>query len=175
MFIPDLHEFPAGHPPNPYSFPLDIERDGRMGYLVLPDDTWLRAVGWLGSEVTSRGDTRDECIDRLFHAYESHLLLWEGLHGWHSCEICTGNDNPSATVQWRGRTLPVCGSGHHLVFYRNVVYMCPALILHYILDRHYRPPDEFVEAVVEGSFLTADDLKFVEMEKPRTGDDAQDR
>ena len=39
--------------------------------------------------------------------------------------------------------------------------MTPALVLHYILDHRYRPPDEFVEAVIEGSLLTDDDLEFV--------------
>jgi hypothetical protein len=36
------------------------------------------------------------------------------------------------------------------------VYVCPALILHYILDHSYRPPDEFVQAVTQGRFLTRD-------------------
>jgi hypothetical protein len=42
--------------------------------------------------------------------------------------------------------------------------MAPALILHYILDHHYRPPDEFIEAVIVGSFLTSAELVFVEIE-----------
>ncbi len=40
--------------------------------------------------------------------------------------------------------------------------MAPALVLHYILDHHYRPPDEFAEAVIIGSFLTSEDLLLVE-------------
>ena len=36
--------------------------------------------------------------------------------------------------------------------------MCPVLIVHYVIDHRYRPPDEFVKAVVEGKFLTSADL-----------------
>jgi hypothetical protein len=61
-------------------------------------------------------------------------------------------------VHWRGRALQLAGHGHYLIRSQNVVYMAPALVLHYILDHHYRPPDEFVDAVVVGAFLTPEDL-----------------
>jgi hypothetical protein len=38
--------------------------------------------------------------------------------------------------------------------------MAPALLLHYILGHQYRPPDEFVTAVIEGRFLVPEDLVF---------------
>jgi hypothetical protein len=36
--------------------------------------------------------------------------------------------------------------------------MIPALILHYILDHRYRPPQEFLEATVAGEFLRPEQL-----------------
>ena len=36
--------------------------------------------------------------------------------------------------------------------------MAPALLLHYILGHQYRPPDEFLEAVTQGRFLSENDL-----------------
>jgi hypothetical protein len=36
------------------------------------------------------------------------------------------------------------------------------LILHYILDHSYRPPDAFVETVMQGEFLKPSDLVWVE-------------
>jgi hypothetical protein len=42
------------------------------------------------------------------------------------------------------------------------VYISPVLILHYILDHGYRPPDEFIEAVGQGEFLRPSDLVWVE-------------
>ena len=40
--------------------------------------------------------------------------------------------------------------------------MCPALILHYILDHGYRPPEEFLRALLQGAFLIGDDLVWAE-------------
>jgi hypothetical protein len=39
--------------------------------------------------------------------------------------------------------------------------MAPVLILHYILDHGYKPPDDFIEAVIAGKCLSMDDLEFV--------------
>jgi hypothetical protein len=50
---------------------------------------------------------------------------------------------------------------HHLIQLDQVVYMCPQLTLHYILHHEYRPPDEFIQAVAHGRFLTFEDLVIV--------------
>ncbi len=73
----------------------------------------------------------------------------------------------SPTVSWRERELQLYGHGHYLVKYRETVYMCPALILHYILDHRYKPPDAFVRAVIHGNFFEESDLIFVEIEDSR--------
>lgn len=167
MFIPDLQEFPSAHPPTPYRFPLLINRGGEFGSGLLPAGTVLRAVGWLGDQVPSSGDTREECIDGLMLAYEGEKVVSDGTMGSHNCEICTTKDQhypggiSGPVIHWRGRDLRLGGHGHYLIRSQNVVYMAPALVLHYILDHHYRPPDEFVEAVVVGAFLTLEDLVFV--------------
>jgi hypothetical protein len=54
------------------------------------------------------------------------------------------------------------GYGHFLIKTGKIVYISPALILHYILDHKYRPPDEFVAAVGQGEFLKPSDLIWVE-------------
>jgi hypothetical protein len=38
--------------------------------------------------------------------------------------------------------------------------MTPALILHYILDHGYRPPEKFLEATTAGEFLRPEDLTW---------------
>jgi len=167
MFIPDLQEFPSAHPPTPYGFPLPILRGGEFGSGVLPAGTVLRAVGWLGDRVPSSGDTPDECIDGLVVAYETQRVLSDGTRGWHDCEICKTDRQHypggmiGPVIHWRGRDLRLYGHGHYLIRIRNVVYMAPALLLHYILDHHYRPPDEFVEAVIVGEYLTPEDFVFL--------------
>ena len=93
-------------------------------------------------------------------------------------EICTTQEQRypggkcGPAVHWRGRDLRLYGHGHYLVRMRDVVYIAPALLLHYILYHHYRPPEEFVEAVVMGSFLTPEDPLFVPLRiVPRPGAD----
>jgi hypothetical protein len=134
----------------------------------LPPGTALCAVGWLGDFVPSTGPTPLGCIDRLWDAYSRRLVFSDETMGWHNCEMCTteaqhypgGRIGP--IIQWREQQLQLCGYGHHLVRFCNAVYMCPVLILHYILEHGYRPPDEFVRAVAEGCFLTPDDLVVIE-------------
>ena len=88
--------------------------------------------------------------------------------GWHDCEMCSQREESEEcedvgpVVCWQGRELGLYGHGHHLVRLGNAVYMCPALILHYIIAHNYKPPDEFVKAVIEGQFLAPDDLEFAE-------------
>jgi hypothetical protein len=40
--------------------------------------------------------------------------------------------------------------------------MAPVLILHYIVDHGYNPPEEFIDAVQNGQILTTGDLIWVE-------------
>jgi hypothetical protein len=42
----------------------------------------------------------------------------------------------------------------------NTVYMAPELLLHYICQHSYCPPQEFVRATIQGVFLGADDLEI---------------
>lgn len=169
MLIPDLKELSSGRNPSPYGAPVLIRRAGKSGHGLLPIGTVLRAVGWLGSDVPTCGATRPECLDKLLVAYEAELVFRHGGLGPHGCEICTGDVTDKAEVlrrcapivHWRGRDVQLYGHGHYLVRRQDIVYMTPALVLHYILGHGYRPPDEFVEAVMEGSFLRDDDLEFV--------------
>ena len=57
-------------------------------------------------------------------------------------------------IRWKGREREVVGHGHHLILSGKVVYVCPVLILHYILEHGYAPPEEFIAAVTEGTFVT---------------------
>jgi hypothetical protein len=167
MIIPDLTEFSSAHPPTPHGFALPIVWEGELGSALLPADTVLRAAGWLGNQVPSSGDTREEYIDRLMLAYERKQFFPDGTMGWHNCEICTTEDQHypggkvGPVVHWRGRDLRLYGHAHYLIRNQNVVYMAPALVLHYLLDHQYRPLDEFSQAVIVGSFLTPEDLLFV--------------
>jgi len=73
-------------------------------------------------------------------------------------EMARGMARSQPVIKWRETEFLVRAIGHHLIQLDRVVYMCPQLLLHYILHHDYRPPDEFVQAVAHGRFLTFEDL-----------------
>ncbi len=168
MHIEDLTEFPTGHPPSPYNFPIQIQKGHKWGQGILKDGLTLIAVGWLGDSVPQKGETSSNCISRLWKAYETNHGISDGSHGWHDCELCHGKDEwyPGGEVgpitEWQGRQQRVYGHGHFLIYYNKNVYLSPVLILHYILDHEYKPPDAFIDAVDQGKFLTLEDLLWIE-------------
>jgi hypothetical protein len=151
MEFPDLHEFPDGHPPSPYGKPLLVVK---VGSGMLPDGLTLRAVGWLERPGFPTGSVSKDCVEALVAALRGGIFS-DGYRGIHSCTLC-GKALPE--VRWRRRKVVLKGHGHYLVQSGQLVYMAPRLLLHYILDHEYRPPDEFVQAVAQGRFLTDDDL-----------------
>ena len=168
MHIKELTQFPAGHPPSPYNFPIQLQKGNKWGNVFLQDGLTLLAIGWLGDCIPSRGATSSKCISQLWEAYESELFFLDGTAGWHDCELCHGEDEwyPGGKVgpipEWQGRQLRIYGHGHFLIHYNETVYLSPVLILHYILDHEYKPPGVFIEAVEEGKFLTPKDLVWIE-------------
>lgn len=165
MEIPDLRPFPKDHPPSPFPSPVVVGRRGERIVLgQLAEGLALLPVGWLGARVLVTGRVPAECIERLVEAYETKKMVSDGTMGWHDCEVCTTqdqrypDDRVGPIVRWRGRELRLYGHGHHLVRLASTVYMCPVLVLHYMLDHEYQPPAEFLKAVVEGTFLTTTDL-----------------
>ena len=164
MEFPDLHEFPEGHPPSPYGKPLLVVK---VGSGILPDGLTVRAVGWLERPGFPTGSVPKACVDALMAALRDGIFS-DGCRGIHSCTLC-GKTLPE--VRWRRRKVTLKGHGHYLLQSGRVVYMAPSLLLHYMLDHDYRPPEEFVQAVAQGRFLTEDDL-VIRWRVP--GDEEQD-
>ncbi|MCJ7714960.1 MAG: hypothetical protein MUO54_00365 [Anaerolineales bacterium] len=164
MKIEDLTLLPTGHSPSPYTFPVPYKMEGIWGYGVLQDELILCAVGWLGDTVPTTGVTPSECTDRLWDVYQPKYVISDGTRGWHNCEMCEGDEDwyPGGKigpqVKWQGQEQRIYGHGHFLIHYQDHVFISPALILHYILDHGYKPPDEFIEGVCQGKFLTLADL-----------------
>ncbi|MBI9046781.1 MAG: hypothetical protein JEZ06_20010 [Anaerolineaceae bacterium] len=168
MYIEDLTQLPPNHPPSPYNFPVFIQRDNRWGKGLLEEGLILYTVGWLGDFVPSEGKTPSECITRLCNAYKAKLAFSDGTGGWHNCELChTENEwypggKVGPIINWQNEQIRLYGHGHFIIRHNVYVYLFPALILHYILDHGYKPPETFIEAVRQGKFLTTNDLVWVE-------------
>ncbi len=164
MYIEDLLTLPADHPPSPYPVPLPLKRGELWGTGRLPEESTLLPVGWLGDSVPSSGSTDAKVIDRLLTAYREKALFSDGFDGFHDCELCPGPEawypggKVGPVVRWRDQEQRLFGHGHYLIRLDERVFMAPALLLHYILDHGYRPPDDFSQAVLSGAFLSPDDL-----------------
>ena len=166
MKIPDLTKFSPEHSPSPYGFPLPLMSGETWGIGRLPDGSTLLAVGWLGNSVKSKGSVAEDVVDALLEAYETKAVFSDGTAGWHDCELCPGPEawysdgKVGPVIRWRGRQVRLYGHGHHLLRQGTTIYMAPALILHYILDHGYCPPEEFQEAATSGEFLRPDHLTW---------------
>ena len=95
----------------------------------------VRAVGWLeAGHPHQQGPVPDEFLARLkkhvASAYQSMLFC-----GWHECSLCSDGQR---------RT----GSYNLLIPTTRLLYVAPEMIVHYIEDHGYRPPLEFVDAVM---------------------------
>ncbi len=57
--------------------------------------------------------------------------------GGHTCNLCNGNNRAAY------------GHGEiHVAGPEGVTYIAPALIIHYVAEHKYRPPQDFIDAVV---------------------------
>lgn len=116
-------------------------------YCCADSSTQMLHVGWLG-----RG-----------HAYSNQRVLPESVvlklkklaecpenvcRGYHYCDLCEvptwAQDDPARADVW---DIPRRGNGEIHVVIEGVVYSAPTLIIHYITDHGYSPPEAFVDAV----------------------------
>ena len=156
--LPGLYEFPAGSRPSPYA----TMHPPRW----LPDGLRLVAVGWLdGPAEFPKGSTHPGVITKLLDL-DLSFLIKEGTRGYHRCFYCPSRKEadlwlpaPEAPYSPFHRRPKSCLSlGHHLLRLDPIVYMCPALLPHYVVAHRYRPPDAFQVAVSQGAFLRDSDL-----------------
>lgn len=91
-------------------------------------------VGWLGCRVETEGSTPVGFFAKLKHLVDTTLNT--RYRGMHCCEICNKVPGPA------NGQIQVQGEG-------NRWYVAPAMIAHYVADHNYRPPQEFIDAVMK--------------------------
>lgn len=109
-------------------------------------------VGWLSRyRPFNKGETPDAFKARLFEfCLDGNLVRFT--RGFHVCEFCG-----IAEGEWFEKHPQYdeggmgLGNGEIRVIGEGVVYAAPALIYHYVVQHGYRPPDEFVTAIMDGS------------------------
>jgi hypothetical protein len=110
----------------------------------------FRAVGWLErGKPFATGDTPADVYDRLKALFQKPFTP-VALGGFHTCDLCQHDGARGALNAW------IPGGGF--------LYVCPALIVHYIAAHHYAPPAEFQSAVRACPDMESMDYKRVFLE-----------
>ena len=112
------------------------------------------AIGWLGKKsMFEKGVTSDEFRIKLLEYCKDDNVILICL-GHHICEFCVVTTEPwySLSVERYGQNTSLLGQGNGEIRIpgKNVNYAAPSMIYHYVVEHNYKPPDEFIEAVIIG-------------------------
>lgn len=106
-------------------------------------------IGWLDADYSfSKGKVSEEFIDKLWLYLKVDLNIKRGIH---ICNLCHKPHHGIFIASRNGESLKL-GFAEIRVLSEdcNVVFAAPTLIYHYILDHGYKPPEEFIQAVLNG-------------------------
>ncbi|MEM7555216.1 MAG: hypothetical protein AAF378_14160 [Cyanobacteria bacterium P01_A01_bin.84] len=111
-------------------------------------NTDMKNVGWLDYKYDyQKGSVPNEVVHHLIALAKSPQNL---TRGFHRCNLCE-----SKTDEFRKDTItlqdPFGGksNGEIHIFTPKNTFVAPVLIVHYIIEHRYCPPQEFIDAVVE--------------------------
>lgn len=110
----------------------------------------VRAVGWLTkSESFTRGDVSDAFLDRAIWICRWPVNLTRGLH---RCPFCPREEAALGIGgAWVRAPFGDFVTGHgeiRVTGIEDTTYAAPDMLVHYIQTHGYRPPDEFIAAVL---------------------------
>lgn len=115
---------------------------------------WVRAVGWLGAgDDYPRGDVSRDCLERI----QRFAALWT---------------SSTVELRWpvgvRPRTCALCGqpiaAGTFAVPGRDVLYVCPEMLPHFVVEHGYAPPHEFQAAIMASPLPSS--VEYEQLVKP---------
>lgn len=100
-------------------------------------------IGWLCAEKYFETEVPDDLILQCLWDFCSISVAQS--RGIYLCDIC--KPEQVIVTERNGHKL-LLGSAEIRVFSDDVVYAAPNLIYHYVKDHHYKPPAEFVRALI---------------------------
>jgi hypothetical protein len=118
-------------------------------YEYYPGQGHMLNVGWLSRD---RPFARGPVPKAFAHALR--LMASDPVEVTRGCHVCEFCEPPEDIIAAEPRYLEVwemfrCGNGEiHVPGQSGVVYCAPALVIHYISEHQYRPPEEFIAAVL---------------------------
>jgi hypothetical protein len=132
MYFPDL---------TPYTYLTEAAQP------VLENALPVVNIGWLDDRhIYSQGDAPPDFIARLWAFCASPV---NNTRGFHECPFCDVEPSKYLMVQQGNEEIGM-GSGEIWIFGSNALtYAAPSLIYHYIVNHHYMPPEEFIQATLD--------------------------
>jgi hypothetical protein len=110
-------------------------------------------IGWLSKiKPYATGKLSQEFEKKLYQFCLDQYVVCI-MRGFQECEFCGlpwnewGRNHPS---YGENTGLMSIGDGEIRVIGKSVLYAAPALIYHYVVEHNYKPPQEFVDAVLTG-------------------------
>lgn len=93
----------------------------------------VRSVGWLDKNHTFIKGKVDEVFLQILKRHIDERWVFVLAAGVHECEFC----------------FRFASGGNVIIPTEKLVYIAPQMISHYIEVHSYRPPDEFIQAVID--------------------------
>ena len=120
-------------------FPLEIEQENTLN------------VGWLSSEYEFPTGSVDEAFTERLWLLCAYRL--RQTRGFHLCPFCKHQSRPlhPLTVTHQESELLLGTAEIRVSGEDGKIYAAPDLIIHYVVSHKYRPPDEFIAAVLSAS------------------------
>jgi hypothetical protein len=112
-------------------------------------------IGWLDASIPyNKGETPAVFREKLRKLYFSSKIV--NLHmGGHDCPFCPEPIWDGNSVRYAydpflrcGGRVAEMGNGELRVAGTSRIYAAPTLIYHFVTAHDYRPPDEFIDAVI---------------------------
>ncbi|MDE7225082.1 MAG: hypothetical protein K2O34_15055 [Acetatifactor sp.] len=124
-------------------------------------------IGWLKKgHLFSKGDVPEEFVEQLWKYLRYPVQV---CRGFHECDFCKMNRGVPI-VEFKGEKRKVGYYEMRIWGKDGNVYAAPSLIVHYILEHGYRPPREFIDAVMDSENADSDEYYQKALEYSK-GDD----
>jgi hypothetical protein len=101
----------------------------------------VKNVGWLSNSPFKKGDVSLGFLKKLRTVVDSQKFRVNQIRGVHACNLCGERTFDSPFIGSCELWVPDGAQG--------LIYAAPSMIVHYVEVHGYKPPDEFIEAVMQ--------------------------